>query len=94
MNVWHIGLSSNKSYNKYCTIPYFIKLISDRANFAVSGPTSLQKNRVFCICLVMNFLNEIQSSPCKENSKSFGGIFSTPLIKCLGKSIVSTMKYA
>ena len=28
------------SYTKHCTIPYFIKLISYRANFAVSGPTS------------------------------------------------------
>ena len=35
------GLSSNDSYNRNCTIPYFINLITDRANFAVSGPTSL-----------------------------------------------------
>ena len=35
-------LSSNYLYNKNWTIPYFINLISDRANFAVSGSTSLQ----------------------------------------------------
>ena len=35
------GLSSNYSYNKNCRIPYCISLISDRANFAVSGLTSL-----------------------------------------------------
>ena len=35
-----VGLSSDYSYNKNCTIPYFINLISDRANFAVNGPTS------------------------------------------------------
>ena len=35
------GLFSYYSYNKNCTIPYFINLISDRANFTVSGPTSL-----------------------------------------------------
>ena len=34
------GLSSNYSYIKNCTIPYFINLISDRANVTVSGPTS------------------------------------------------------
>ena len=34
------GLSSNYSYNKNCTIPYFINLITDRANFSISGPTS------------------------------------------------------
>ena len=39
------GLSSNYSYNKNCTIPYFINLISNRANFAVSGPTSLTYTR-------------------------------------------------
>ena len=27
------------SFNNNCTIPYFIKLISNRANFAISGPT-------------------------------------------------------
>ena len=35
------GLSSNYSYNKNCSIPYFINLISDRAKFAVNGPTSV-----------------------------------------------------
>ena len=35
-------LSSNYSYNKNCTISYFIKLISDRANSAISGPTSFR----------------------------------------------------
>ena len=36
------GLSSNYSFNKNCTIPYFINLISDRANLAVSGTTSFK----------------------------------------------------
>ena len=31
------GFSSNYSFNKNCTILNFINLISDRANFAVSG---------------------------------------------------------
>ena len=34
---FHLIIHKN---NKNCTIPYFINLISDRANFAVSGPTS------------------------------------------------------
>ena len=34
------GLSSKYSCNKNCTIPNFINLISNRANFAVRGPTS------------------------------------------------------
>ena len=34
------GLSSKYSYNKNCSIAYFINLISYRANFAVHGPTS------------------------------------------------------
>ena len=42
VGVWKY-ISSNYSYNKNCTIPYFIKLIGDRANFAVSGPT------LFCL---------------------------------------------
>ena len=53
MNVLYtsqFGLSSNYSYNysynKNCTIPYFINLISDRANFAVSGPFSLLSTRM------------------------------------------------
>ena len=37
------GLFSNYSNNKNCTIPYFINLISDSANFAVSGPIPLLK---------------------------------------------------
>ena len=36
MNVWHIYTV----WTKNCTIPYFINLISDRANVTVSGPTS------------------------------------------------------
>ena len=34
------GLYSKYSYNKIWTTPYFINLISNRANFAVRGPTS------------------------------------------------------
>ena len=34
------GLSSKYSYNKNWTTPYFINLISNRANFAVHGATS------------------------------------------------------
>ena len=30
MNVWY-----KYSYNKNCTIPYFINLISNKANFAI-----------------------------------------------------------
>ena len=37
------GLSSKYSCNKNCTIPYFIILISNRANFAVRSPSSLKK---------------------------------------------------
>ena len=35
------GLFSNYSFNKNCTIPYFINLITDNANFTVSASTSL-----------------------------------------------------
>ena len=35
------GLSSKYSYNKNCTTPYFINLISNRADFAVRGPSFL-----------------------------------------------------
>ena len=35
-----VGLSYKYSYNKICTIPYSMHLISNRANFAVCGPTS------------------------------------------------------
>ena len=41
------GLSSKYSYEKKnCTIPYFIILINNRANFAVRGP-KLFKRMVF-----------------------------------------------
>ena len=42
MNFWHIYsfyFPLIYSYNKNCAIPIFINLISDRANFVVSGPT-------------------------------------------------------
>ena len=39
---WQFGLSSKYSYNKNWTAPYFIKMIINRANFAVRGPTSLE----------------------------------------------------
>ena len=42
---FHLIIHKN---NKNCTIPYFINLISDRANFAVSGPTSF-RSCYFCI---------------------------------------------
>ena len=42
-------LSSKYSYNKSCTIAYFINLISNRANFAIHGPTSLLCNYQYCI---------------------------------------------
>ena len=38
-----------KSYSKNFTIPYFLILISNRANFAVRGPSSLNLiNRILC----------------------------------------------
>ena len=37
------GLSFKFSFNKNCTVPYFINLISNRANFAVRCPTSFDK---------------------------------------------------
>ena len=47
------GLSSKYSYYKIWTNPYFINLISNRANFAVRGPTSLSK----WICLLFMQIN-------------------------------------
>ena len=53
MNVIYIytqfGLSSKYSCNKNCTIPYFIILISNRAIFAVRGPSSLKKRRTLVL---------------------------------------------
>ena len=39
----YFGLSSKYSYNKNYTTPYFFNLKSNRANFAVRGPTSFDK---------------------------------------------------
>ena len=39
------GLSSQYSYNKNWTTPYFINFISNRFNFAVRGPTFLEQQQ-------------------------------------------------
>ena len=49
-------LSSNYLYNKNCTIPYFINLISDRADFAVNGRTTLYEcNKKNLLSLIKNY---------------------------------------
>ena len=47
------GLSSKYSYHINWNTPYFINSISNRANFAVLGPTSLQNH--FTISYLFNF---------------------------------------